>query len=205
MASSIDSRKSSQAGYLKQLQQNRISNSATKDSSAKDSSSRVLSNSQDTLRSRVDTERETQVQNHSDAAINHISQDRRVEVEEHAVQNKNDSFYKVHERGSRFYENGKSYVIEAYAPKEEKDNIRVTVQNNKAVISGHRQYGDEVRKGNKLTSTNNYQTFREEFSFKTPVASQGMQKERDGDFIRFVIPKQSTQEAPSQDEDEVLG
>lgn len=179
MASSIDSRKSSSshpAGYLKQSQQ------------------------QERLNQRpTAADRPHAAAKDDAAAVNHIRQERRIEAEERAVQKPNDSFYKVHERGSRFYENGKNYVIEAYAPKEEKDNIRVTVQNDKAVISGHRQFNDEIKKGNKLTSTNNYQTFREEFSFKTPAAGQGLVKERDGDFIRFIIPKQGEETRPDED------
>lgn len=181
MASSIDSKKSSksgQIGYLKQTQQDRLRN---RSSSIKP----------------TESESEATI---NKAVVNHITDERRIEVEEQSVQRGNDSFYKIRDRGSRFYENGKNYVIEAYAPKEEKDNIRVTVQNDKAVISGHRQFGDEFRKGNKLTSTNNYQTFREEFNFKTPVAGVGLKKERNGDFIRFVIPKLADDESKTEAE-----
>lgn len=125
------------------------------------------------------------------SAVNHITDQRRSEVEQRAVLRSSDNFYKIHDRGSRLFENGKAYVIEAYAPETERNNVRVSIHQDKAVISGHRQFADKMQKGSKLTSTNNYQTFREEFNFNTPVESQGMTRERSGDFIRYVIPKKT--------------
>ena len=100
-----------------------------------------------------------------------------------------DNFYKVQDRGSRVSESNEGYVIEAYAPEHEKDNLRVSVANNRAVISGKRKFQDSVEEGNKKISTNNFQTFHEEFKFERPVASEGMTREREGDYVKFFIPK----------------
>lgn len=100
-----------------------------------------------------------------------------------------DNFYKVQDRGSRVSENKEGYMIEAYAPEHEKDNLRVSVANNRAVISGKRKFQDSVEEGNKKISTNNFQTFHEEFKFERPVASEGMTREREGDYVKFFIPK----------------
>ena len=100
-----------------------------------------------------------------------------------------DRFYKVQDRGSRLSDNGNQYVIEAYAPEHEQSNLRVSIQNNKAVISGQRKHADEVDDGTKKIRTNNFQTFREEFKFDRPVSNEGMTRERIGDFVRFSIPK----------------
>lgn len=101
----------------------------------------------------------------------------------------NDDFYKVQDRGSRLTNDGDNYVIEAYAPENEQNNLRVSVQSNRAVISGQRKSSAEAEQGSKKISTNSYQTFREEFKFDKPVAQEGMTRERVGDFIRFTIPK----------------
>lgn len=101
----------------------------------------------------------------------------------------NDPFYKVQNRGSRVSENRNQYVIEAYAPEHEKDNLKVSVQRNKAIISGKRQFGDTADLGERKLSTNNFQSFREEFKFNKPVSHDGMTRERVGDYVRFTIPK----------------
>lgn len=100
-----------------------------------------------------------------------------------------DQFYKVQDRGSRVSESSDGYVIEAYAPEHEKDNLRMSVANNRATISGKRKFQDSVNEGSKKTSTNNFQTFHEEFKFERPVASEGMTREREGDYVKFFIPK----------------
>ena len=105
------------------------------------------------------------------------------------VTRETDQFYKVQDRGSRVSESNDGYVIEAYAPEHEKDNIRMSVANNRATISGKRKFQDSVDEGFKKTSTNNFQTFHEEFKFERPVASEGMTRERQGDYVRFFIPK----------------
>jgi HSP20 family molecular chaperone IbpA len=100
-----------------------------------------------------------------------------------------DNFYRVQDRGSRISEGPGYYTIEAYAPEHEKDNLRVSIQRNKAVISGQRKFTDSADGGDKEIKNNNYQSFREEFKFDRPVSGEGMKRERIGDFVRFTIPK----------------
>ena len=100
-----------------------------------------------------------------------------------------DSFYKVQDRGSKLSESHDGYYIKAYAPPSEKDNIRVSILNDKAVISGKRKFQDSKSDENKTLSTNNFQTYREEFKFERPVSTNGMTRERDGDYVSYFIPK----------------
>ena len=100
-----------------------------------------------------------------------------------------DEFYKIQDRGSQMNEGSDGYTIEAYSPEYEKDQVRVTVHNNKAVVSGNRKFQDTTQDEGKKISTNNYQTFREEFQFATPVAADSMTQERSGDYIRVFVPK----------------
>ncbi|MBC7740896.1 MAG: Hsp20 family protein [Bdellovibrionaceae bacterium] len=111
-----------------------------------------------------------------------------------------DDFYRVQNRGSRISENQQGYVIEAYAPEHEKDNLRVSIHRNRAVVSGQRKFGDQADDGTKIMRTNNFQTFREEFKFDRPVSNEGMTRERVGDYVRFTIPKLEAMENPEIDE-----
>lgn len=95
-------------------------------------------------------------------------------------------------------DDGDAYVIEAYAPEHEKDNLRVSIQRDKAVISGQRKFADEAQDDVKNIKTNNYQSFREEFKFERPVSQEGMTRERVGDYIRFSIPKLEAIKEPSE-------
>ena len=117
------------------------------------------------------------------------STDKPAPMVQNYVTRETDQFYKVQDRGSRVSESDGGYVIEAYAPEHEKDNLRMSVANNRATISGKRKFQDSVDEGFKKTSTNNFQTFHEEFKFERPVASEGMTRERQGDYVRFFIPK----------------
>jgi HSP20 family molecular chaperone IbpA len=115
-----------------------------------------------------------------------------------------DDFYHVQDRGSRISEGPNGYVIEAYAPEHEKDNLRVSIQSGKAVVSGQRKFADEAQQGNKKIRTNNYQSFREEFAFDRPVSEAGMKRERVGDYVRFTIPKLEATAAPEDDDIDTL-
>jgi len=100
-----------------------------------------------------------------------------------------DQFYRVQDRGSRISEAHNGYFIEAFAPEHEKDNVKLSILNDRAVVSGKRKFQDSSENEEKITSTNNFQTFREEFRFSRPVTTHGMTREREGDYIRFFIPK----------------
>lgn len=111
---------------------------------------------------------------------------------------KNDDFYKVHDRGSRLTETENGYVIDAYAPAAEKDNLKVSVQRNKAVVSGQRKFAGQAQDDHQKLETHNFQTFREEFKFDRPVSHEGMMRERIGDYVRFTIPKLENVKNPEE-------
>ncbi|MBC7459068.1 MAG: hypothetical protein H7235_12360 [Bdellovibrionaceae bacterium] len=108
-----------------------------------------------------------------------------------------DDFYHVKDRGNTLTEDARGYYIDAYAPEHEKAGVRVSITHNKAVISGSRKADNQEQSAKGKMVTNNFQTFREEFNFSAPVASAGMTREREGDYIRFFIPKLSS-EGPSE-------
>ncbi len=57
------------------------------------------------------------------------------------------------------------------------------------MISGKRKFQDTAADDTKFISTNNFQTYREEFKLNSPVAANGITRERDGDYVKFFIPK----------------
>lgn len=105
------------------------------------------------------------------------------------------NFYKAQDRGNQISEDAFGYYIDAYAPENEKDGVRVSITHDKAIISGSRKAQNEFQDHDKKISTNNFQTFREEFAFANPVVSDGMTRERDGDYVRFFIPKMNASKA----------
>lgn len=105
------------------------------------------------------------------------------------ISKRNDSFYSVVDRENNFSEDKDGYTVEAYSPLEEQDNLQVTINNNKLIISGSRIAQNAVENDSKKMTTNNYQTFREEYNIGSSVYAEGMTRERQGDYIRIFIPK----------------
>ena len=124
------------------------------------------------------------------SARNNQVKPQNIEKETLSVQSKaDDPFYKVINHESQVKENSDGYTIKAFIPAHDKDDVRLTIQDNKAVLSGKRKFQDTVEDEHKKISTNNFQTYHEEFKFNRPVATQGITRERDGDFMTFFIPK----------------
>ncbi|MEZ0393178.1 MAG: Hsp20/alpha crystallin family protein [Pseudobdellovibrionaceae bacterium] len=100
-----------------------------------------------------------------------------------------DPFFKVQNRGTTLSETDNMYVVRAYVPESDKDNVKVRIQNDKVVVAGSRAFVDKLEDQGKKVSTNSYQTFKEEFKLDHPVAQNAIWQERDGDFLQFLIPK----------------
>lgn len=106
-----------------------------------------------------------------------------------AYKNKEDDpFYKVQDRGSTLLDRGNYYVLKAYVPEHEKDAVKVIIEKDKAIVSGERSFKDKIKDDEKTVSTNSFQTFREEFPFEKAVLTEGMTRERDGDYVVYRIP-----------------
>jgi len=100
-----------------------------------------------------------------------------------------DPFYKLQDRGNRLRENSDFYIIEAYVPQHEKDSVRVVIKDDVASVTGKRAFKDEIEEEGRRLTTNSYQSFREQFNFDKPVITEGMTRERDGDYVTFWVPK----------------
>ncbi|MFP5518732.1 MAG: hypothetical protein ACLGGX_02420 [Bdellovibrionia bacterium] len=102
-----------------------------------------------------------------------------------------DPFYKIQDRGSELIEDVSHYVLRAYAPEHEKDNIKVSVHPDRVTVSGSRSFKDKINDEDeqKTVSSSTFQNFREEFKLNSPVNTKGLTREREGDYITFIIPK----------------
>jgi|GEM_PF-810071 len=100
-----------------------------------------------------------------------------------------DPFYKMHDQGTRVHDRDRFYILETTIPEHEKDNFKVRIEKNKAVVTGSRAFNDRTEDEDKKILTNNFQTFREEFHFDEPVSSVGITEERHGERLLYKIPK----------------
>ncbi len=67
--------------------------------------------------------------------------------------------------------------------------MKVTIQNDRALVAGQRSFKDKQEQEDKVVSSSNFQTFREEFPFEKPVIIEGLTRERQGDWVEYRIPK----------------
>lgn len=102
-----------------------------------------------------------------------------------------DPFYSIVDRGNSFHETENHYVLEAFIPAQDKDVVKVRIQPDKVTVSGSRKYQDKLEGDDRKLSSSNFQTFREEFKFSHPVLHDKVAQERDGDYVKFMIPKLS--------------
>lgn len=100
-----------------------------------------------------------------------------------------DDFYKLQNRGTQFEDQGESYQLKAFIPAHERGRINVRIHDNKVVLSGARSFADKNVTPESKVSTNNFQTFREEFALSEPVAIRTVTETRNGDWVTFDIPK----------------
>ena len=65
----------------------------------------------------------------------------------------------------------------------------MTIQKDRATVEGKRAFKDEFQTDDKKVATATYQSFREDFPFEKPVATEGMTRERQGDYMIITVPK----------------
>lgn len=100
-----------------------------------------------------------------------------------------DPFYKILDPKSDFNETATSYVLRAYIPEHDQHAMKITIQPEKISLQGHRSHKDSVNDDQRKVSSQQMQSFREEFTFTQPVAEKAALQERDGDYLTITIPK----------------
>jgi hypothetical protein len=102
-----------------------------------------------------------------------------------------DPFYRLKGFEAHLDEKQGSYALTARVAPHDKDTVDIIVKDNKIVISAKRSYQDsyEGDSGSK-TSTNSYQTYRQEFKLDSPVIpDQSIRKVADDGTITVIAPK----------------
>jgi HSP20 family molecular chaperone IbpA len=102
-----------------------------------------------------------------------------------------DPFYRLKGFDAKLIENPDHYILEAKIPAYEKDSVAVRVKDDKITLTGRRAHEDEHRDGNVRVSTNNHQTWMQEFQLGAPADPKSVHKQLkdDGSIEVFVSKK----------------
>jgi Hsp20/alpha crystallin family len=103
----------------------------------------------------------------------------------------NDPFYRLKSFDAAIEENPHSYVVKARVAPHERDSVNITVKDDKISISARRAYEDAFTddQGNK-TTTNSYQTHRQDFPLTIPVdGNKAIKRVADDGSITVIAPK----------------
>lgn len=100
-----------------------------------------------------------------------------------------DPFYQMKMTNAQVEETDTHYYIKAQVPEHEKDSIKIHVKNGTAVIQGNRRFEDKIEGDNARVTTNNYQTFREEFNLEHPVREKMAERFWQNGVLTYKIPK----------------
>ena len=105
----------------------------------------------------------------------------------------NDPFYSLKTFNGRLQENADSFVLNARVPAYDKDSVEVRVLGDKVTLSAKRSYDDSHAANGMKTTTNSYQTYRQEFQFGFPVmADKAITSIKDDGTIEVIVPKKTS-------------
>ena len=110
---------------------------------------------------------------------------------ETAFENKiDDPFYQARSLSAHLVEHEGAYVLTAKIPQPEKNNFDVHVKDDKVILESYRSNEAKIENGMEKSSTNSYQTNRQEFKLNYPVKANLMVKQFDDDGnLTVTIPK----------------
>ncbi len=100
-----------------------------------------------------------------------------------------DPFYRLAQPAASIDETSEHYIVRAHIPEHEKENVKVTVHEEKVIVHGARRFEDRVDDSDVSIATNNYQTFRQEIPLEHPVRDKQMQKSWADGILTVKIPK----------------
>ncbi|MCM2281358.1 MAG: Hsp20 family protein [Bdellovibrionaceae bacterium] len=107
-----------------------------------------------------------------------------------ASSKKEDGFYSLRDLGAQIEETPSSYVLTARIPGYEKDTVDVRVKEDRVILSAKRAHEHAIDQSGVKTSTNTYQTFRQEFPLAIPVAEREIVKRLDDQGqLEVIMPK----------------
>jgi HSP20 family molecular chaperone IbpA len=102
---------------------------------------------------------------------------------------RNDPFYQLNGAQAQVTETDNHYIIQAEVPEHEKDNVKIFVHDDKAVIQGHRKFNDDIQDPEGRLTTNSFQTFRQEIPLDHPVREKFAHRSYENGILTLKIPK----------------
>lgn len=102
-----------------------------------------------------------------------------------------DPFYRLKDFDAGLVENQGSYVLNAKVAPYDKDSVDIIVKDDRIILSGHRSFADDFTGDDGARSTtNSFQTYRQEFKVDIPIDSKLARKKiaEDGS-ITVIAPK----------------
>jgi HSP20 family molecular chaperone IbpA len=101
-----------------------------------------------------------------------------------------DPFYQMKTFHAKLTENPGSYELTAQVAPHDRHNVDVRVQNDKIVLSAKRAFEDKFANEGVRTTTNAYQTFRQDFKLDVPVdAARVLTKIKEDGSVTVLVPK----------------
>lgn len=106
---------------------------------------------------------------------------------------KSDPFYRMVNVDGRISEHSDQYIFTAKIPEHEQSRININIRGSELIISGKRKSEEslEIEPG-RISRTNSYQSFSENFPLGFPVDPKNMTREFQGDTLVVRIPKKTT-------------
>jgi HSP20 family molecular chaperone IbpA len=134
---------------------------------------------------------QAQVHNQHDLFTESVAKEKRKVIDDVGKYNNRngDPFYRLADPKASVQETPTHYVIKTKVPEHEKDNVKVTVHEDKVIVHGARQFADNVEDTDGKIATNSYQTYRQEIPLDHPVVEKAAHREWKDGILTVRIPK----------------
>lgn len=100
-----------------------------------------------------------------------------------------DPFYRLNKAQAQINETDTHYIIQAEVPEHEKDNVKLFLHKDRAILQGHRRFQDEIKEPEGKLTTSNYQTFRQEIPLERPVHEKLVSRSYSNGVLTLKVPK----------------
>jgi HSP20 family molecular chaperone IbpA len=102
---------------------------------------------------------------------------------------KSDPFYQLQRFDSELHETPDAYVLKVKVPDHERKNLRVQATGQDIQLIGIRTSDQEVNTEGRILSSRSHQTISEKISLENPFDVRAIQREDQGEFVQFTVPK----------------
>jgi HSP20 family molecular chaperone IbpA len=102
---------------------------------------------------------------------------------------KSDPFYQLQRFDSDLQETPDAYVLKVKVPDHERKNLRIQATGQDIQLIGIRTSDRELSADGRTLSSRSHQTISEKFNLSSPVDARAIQREEQGEFVQFTLPK----------------